>query len=79
MARAATENDRNKSTKILAATFENDFGSVEVSSEKVWKSFGFFDARKSDYSMEKVSFPENTLCYLNQSYLTVKKQKNLLL
>ena len=61
MTKAPTENDRNVTTKIVAATFENDLGSVEVSREKVWKNFGYFDARKSDYSMEKVNFPENTL------------------
>ena len=75
MTKAPTENDRNVTTKIVAATFENDLGSVEVSREKVWKNFGYFDARKSDYSMEKVNFPENILFYLNQSYLTVKKNK----
>lgn len=40
---AATENEKNVSTKIVAATFGNDFGSVEVSGEKVWKNFGHFD------------------------------------
>ena len=28
MTRAATENDKNVTTKIIAATFENDFGSA---------------------------------------------------
>ena len=68
MTRAATENDKNVSTKIVAASFENDFGSAEVSGENVWKNFGYLDARKSDYSMEKVNIPQNTLFYLNQSY-----------
>ena len=71
MTKAATKNDKNVSTKIAAATFENDFASA-VSGEKVWKNFDYFDAIKSDYSMEKVDFPENTLFYLNQSYLTGK-------
>ena len=81
MTRAATENNKNVRTKIVAATFENDFGSVEVSGEKVWKNFGYFDARKSDCSMEKVNYLENTLFfYLNQSYLIVKEnKKNFLL
>ena len=61
MTRAATENNKNVRTKIVAATFENDFGSVEVSGEKVWKNFGYFHARKSDCSMEKVNYLENTL------------------
>ena len=77
MSKATTENDRNISTKKVAATFENEIGSEEVSGERVWKQYGFFDARKTDYSMEKVNFHENTLCYLNQSYLIVKKNKKI--
>ena len=77
MTRDATENDRNVSTKTVAATFENYFGSAEVSSEKVWEKFGFFDARKSENSLKKVNFPKNTLIYLNQSYLTVKENKKI--
>ena len=46
MTRAATENDKNVTTKIIAATFENDFGSAQVSGEKVWKNFGCLDVRK---------------------------------
>ena len=69
MTRAATENDKNVSTKIVAPTFENDFRSAEVSGENVWKNFGYLDVRKSDYLMEKVNIPQNTLFYLNQSYL----------
>ena len=61
MARAATENDKDVSTKIVAATFENNFGSAKVTGEKVRKIFGYFDTRKSEYLMEKVNFPENTL------------------
>ena len=36
------------------------------------------DVTKSDYSMEKVNFPENKLFYLNQSYLTDKKTKRFI-
>ena len=80
MSKAMTENDKNISTKIVTATFENEIGSEEVSGEKVWRQFGFFDSRKSNYGMEKVNFPENSLLYINQSYFTVKKkQKKFLL
>ena len=75
MTKATTANAKNISTKIVAATFENELGSEEVSWERVWRNFGYFDARKSDYSMEKVNFPENTLLYINQAFLTVKKNK----
>ena len=78
MSKATTENDRNISTKMVAATFENELGSEVVSYERVWKQYGFFNTRKSGYSMEKVvNFPENLLFYLNQSYLTIKKNKKI--
>ena len=75
MTNSSTEHDQNLTTQIVVASFENDTGSTDVSREKVWKNFGFFDARKSDYSMEKVNFSGNTQIYLNQAYLTVKKNK----
>ena len=75
MSKATTENDKNLSTKIVAATFKNEIGSEEVSGERFWRNYGYFDARKSECSMEKVNFPENSLLYINQSYLTVKKKK----
>ena len=51
--KATTENDKNVSTKIVAATFENNLGPEEALGERVFKSYVFSDARKSDYSMEK--------------------------
>ena len=77
MTGAATEKNRNVSRKIVAVIFENNIRSVEVSVEKVRKNVGYFDARKSDYSMKKVNFPENILFYLNQSYLTTKKNNKI--
>ena len=47
---ATTENDKNVSTEIVAAMFENEIGSEEVSGERAWRNYGYFDARKSDYS-----------------------------
>ena len=73
MTKSAIENDRNLTKKIVAASFENDIGSADVLGEKVWRSFGFFEVRKCGCNMKKVNFSENTLFYLNQAYLTVKK------
>ena len=61
----------------MAAVFDYELSSEEVYEERVWKSFGYFDARKSDYSIEKVNFPKNTLLYVNQVYLTVKKNRKI--
>ena len=74
MSKATTENDKNVSTKIVAANFENEIGSEEVSTERVWRQYGFFDSRKSDCSTKKVNYPENTILYYNQAYLTEKKK-----
>ena len=79
MSKGTTENDKNVSTKIVSATFENEIESKEVSRKIFWRDYGYFDTRKSDYSKEKVMFPENTLIYINQSYLMVKKPHFLLL
>ena len=73
----STENNQSFSTENVASTFENDIGSTEVSWEKVWCNYGLFDARKNDYSMEKVNFSENALIFLNKSYLTVKKNNKM--
>ena len=78
MSKETTENDKNVSTKIVAAMFENEIGSEEVSGEKFWRNFEYFDARKSDYSMKRVSLPENTLFY-NHIWQSRKKQKDFLL
>ena len=75
MTKATTDSNKNISTKIVAAVFDYELSSEEVYEERVWKSFGYFDARKSDYSIEKVNFPKNTLLYVNQAYLTVKKNR----
>ena len=75
MSKTATENDKSVSTECVAATFVSDLGPVEASGEQFWKNFDYFGAIKSDYLMEKVNFPESTLFYLNQAYLTVKKKK----
>ena len=45
------------------------------SGEKVQKKVGYFDGRKSDYSIEKVNFSENTF-FLSQSIMSDSKKKN---
>ena len=77
MTKATKDNDKSISTNIVAVTFDNELGSEKVSEERVWKSLGYFDAGKSDYSMEKINFPDNTLLYINQAFLTVKMNKKI--
>ena len=78
--KASVENNCNVSTNFFAATIENENETVEVSTKIFWKNHGFFNAIKPDFNMEKVNYPENILFYINQAYLTVKKnKKNILL
>ena len=37
----------------------------------------FLNAIKPDFNMEKVNYQENNLFYINQAYLTIKKNKNI--
>ena len=34
--------------------------------ENVWKENGFFKEQRTDLTISKPNFPENTLCYVNQ-------------
>lgn len=77
LTKTATENDRNFSTQFVAARFEREDSSIEVSGEKVWRPFYAFDANRSDYSLEKVNIPEKTVFYVNQANLTVQKSKKI--
>ena len=79
MSKAITENDRNVSTKTVAATFEKEkkISSEEVYPKRVRRQYGFFDAQKSGYGIKKVNYLGNTILYLNQAYVTVKKSKKI--
>ena len=77
LSKALTENNRNVSTNFFAATIENENETVEVFGEKVRSKHGFFNVIKPDFNMEKVNYQENTLFYVNQAYLTVKKSKKI--
>ena len=54
----------------MAFSFQDD---ETKNSEKEWQESGFFDDHRSDLTIQKANFPENTLCYVNQgSVLLVK-------
>ena len=82
MRKYMTSNDKNMSTQIVAARFEQNVDATEVSCKKDWKHFNHFDHfnnQKSDYDMEKINYSENILYYLNQVYLTVQKKRKLIM
>ena len=62
---------------------EMSFSAVSQSGEKkpksvpMWKNNGFFADECSDFSIEKVNMPENTLFYVNQGYQSYKENKKV--
>ena len=71
----ATENDQNFSTQLVEAKFENKDDSISRGEDVEF--FWFFYANRSNYNLKKVNTPENTVFYINQSYLTVLKSKKI--
>lgn len=61
MTKCLADNDKNVSTIIVAARFEQNKGATEFSGEKVWKKFGYFNNQKPDYNMEKLHITRITL------------------
>ena len=66
LSKEMTDKDRSLKTQLLIT--ENE-GKDVLTSEKVWKNNGFFGDIKPELNIENVNLPENTLIYVNQSYL----------
>ena len=47
-----------------------DNNKQSLASESIWVSNGFFGNQRSDLTLSKENFPENTLIYLNQGVIT---------
>ena len=43
--------------------------------ETIWKSNGFFKEQRTDLTIKKPNFPENTLVYINQGSIAPIKRK----
>ena len=50
----------------------------EIAGEKIWPANDFFQDVKSNFGMEKFNFPENTLIYINQTYLRVQRVEKII-
>ena len=62
----------------MAEKFEaSKNGAQEIAGERVWKEPGVFGDVRTDNNMEKGNFPENSLIYINQAYLTFQKNKKI--
>ena len=72
-----SDREQNFWTKTVASAYQNESGLVEVSCEKIWLQFRFFKNQTTDYNMDKVNYPENSIFHLNQGYLTIQKNKKM--
>ena len=66
--------DKNIETTIVATKFENGNGKNTTC---VWPEYGYFKQQPYGFGMEKENFPENSINYLNQGYLTLKDNRKL--
>ena len=67
LSKEATNKDKNFKIEMLLSLDKSD----SSNSEKIWRKKGFCGDRKSDFTITKVSFPENTLVYCNQGTISI--------
>ena len=69
LSKAATNKDQSLKMQMMLSLDKSD----SSNSEKFWKEHVFFGNQKSDFTITKVNFPENTSVYCNQgTILTLK-------
>ena len=69
LSQEVTSEDQQRKTQ-MAVSFQDD---EAKNSEKVWHESGYFDDRRSDLTIPKVNFPENTLSCVNQGSVSLVK------
>ena len=74
LSKEATEKDRSLKNQLLLST--NSQSSEKISGEAIWKKQEFFSDERADFNLEKRNFPENTLYYVNQGYISTVKAVN---
>ena len=62
LSKEITSKDQQLKTQ-MAISFQDD---DSKNTKKVWQESGFFDDHRSDLTIPKANFPENTLVYVNQ-------------
>ena len=74
LSKEATDKDRSLKTQLLVTS--ND-GQEKFSGENVWKHNGFFQDLRPNLKLEKKNIAENTLFYINQSFLLTVKNGDI--
>ena len=66
--------EQNIKTTIVATISENGSGKNTTC---VWSEYGYFKPQLCDFHLDKENYPENSILYINQGYLTIKDNKKL--
>ena len=69
LSKEATNKDQRLKKQMMLSLDKSD----SSNSEKNWKIDGFFGDQKSDFTIAKLNFPENTLVYCNQGTISTLK------
>ena len=67
LSKEASTKDQNLKTQMMM-TLNDDNDSQKT--ETIWKSNGFFKEQRTDFTIKKPNFPENTLVYVNQGSIS---------
>ena len=69
LSKEATSKDQQLKIQTVVS-FQDD---VSKNTKHVWQESGFFDDHRSDLTIPKANFPENTLMYVNQVSVSLLK------
>ena len=70
LSKEATDKDHSLKMQLLVTSNDSQ---EKLSGENVWKNNGFFEDLRPDLNLEKKNITENTLFYINQSFLSTGK------
>ena len=70
LSKEASNKDVNLKTQMMISM---NVTNEESSTEQVWKENGFFNDQRTDLTIVKGNFPENTLEYVNNGTITPVK------
>ena len=74
LTKEATEKDRSLKTQLFLSSKNSE---EKLNSECMWRSEGYFSDMRPELNLEKKNIPENTLLYVDQSYLSTVKNGDI--
>ena len=69
LSKEATSKDQQLKTQMVVSFQDDD----PKNTEHLWQESDFFDNHRSDLTIPKANFPENTLVYVNQGSVSLVK------